>query len=103
MLYGIQARRESTLLGEWRALILPHVDSSRGLSEKFECLTDLDSTSTTYLPYSLWERIYALGRDVPPNAEGYKGRLLLGYLLKNDTSGNEHLFRGSLDFCFASS
>lgn len=77
--------------------------SSRGLSEKFECLTDLDSTSTTYPPYSLWEWVYALGRDVPPNAEGYKGRLLLGYLLKNDTSGNEHLFRGSLYFCFASS
>ncbi|KAK9898955.1 hypothetical protein P389DRAFT_178261 [Cystobasidium minutum MCA 4210] len=34
--------------------------------------------------------------DVPPNAEGYKGRLLLGYLLKNDSSGNEHLFLNPL-------
>jgi hypothetical protein len=34
-----------------------------------------------------------LDREVPPNAAGYKGKLLLGYLLKNDTSGSEHLFR----------
>lgn len=34
-------------------------------------------------------------RDVPSYAAGYKGRLLLGYLDPNDTTGNEHLRRES--------
>jgi len=34
--------------------------------------------------------------DVPAYAAGYTGRLLLGYLEPNDTTGNEHLRREHL-------